>query len=187
MPGRYASGGKASGTTPEQIYRQVKACRQKYPNKGILHQVEASREQTWAFLMGGGALLIRYLKYPDGRDPPEYVAPEHSHVIQPTYDFIRTHLSTALIRTSPQDLVRDHPERNWCLAETGRTYLVYALKGGRFRLDLSAAGTLDAQWFNPRTGDLRDAGSGRVEGRQIVTFTAPDDNDWALYLKQKED
>ena len=182
VPGRYVTIG-AAGTTPQQIYRQVKENRLKYPDKGILQQMEASRQQTWAFLMGGGSLLIRYLEYPEKKDPRQYIAPADSQIIQPTYDFIRKYLAERLQETKPQELVLDHPERNWCLARNNRTYLVYALKGGRFRLNLAAVkGNFQAQWLDPRTGELRQVDNGRIEAGRIVTFTVPDERDWALWL-----
>jgi hypothetical protein len=182
VPGRYALGFDIAATTPYQIYRQVKEYRLLYPNKAIIHHIEASREQTWAFLMGGGSLLLRYMEYTDGIDPPSYVAPEHSAVIQHTYDFINSQMSDRLQYTTPQDLVNT-PLSNWCLAESGQTYLVYALNGGQVDLDLTGtSGTFTAKWFDPRTGNLTDANGGSVSGGTVVTFNAPDSNDWALYL-----
>ena len=181
IPGRFVGG--SSKTTPFQIYRQVREYRARYPHKGLLHTIEASRQQTWAFLMGGGSMLVRSLEYPSSEDPEHYIAPEHSAIIQPTYGFINDRLSRHLQRTVPQDLVLNHPERNWCLAETDHTYLVYALAGGEMRLDLSgASGSFRARWFDPRTGTLLDAGDGVVRGGAVVSFTAPDEQDWALWL-----
>jgi len=183
VPGRYVSRG-AAATTPEQIYRQVKEYRLRYPDKAILHQMEASRQQTWAFLAGGGSLLIRYLEYPGRQDPPMYMEPADSRIVLPTYRFIRKYLARSLPKTRPQELVLDHPERNWCLADDERTVLlVYALRGGRFRLDVTGSGgVFEARWFNPDTGDIYSAGSAPVEPGRIVTFTAPDEHDWVLWL-----
>ena len=70
---------------------------------------------------------------------------------------------------APKDLVLDNTERIWCLAEPNHTYLVYALAGGRIRLDLAnAEGTFEAKWFDPRTGRLHRANSGMVVGGQLV-------------------
>jgi len=130
-------------------------------------------------------MLIRYLVYPGGNDPQEYVSPADSTIIQSTYDFIRANLATTLQKMKPQDLTLNNPERNWCLADANKTYLVYALKGGRIQLDLSAAsGTFTARWFNPRTGELSDAGRGSVAAGKTVTFNAPDHSDWVLWLSR---
>ena len=86
----------------------------------------------------------------------------------------------------PADVVTD-PKRNWCLSEPGRTYLVYALKGGRFRLDLSnAPGTFFAGWLDPRTGLLASASGDTVAGDRVLAFNPPDSTDWALLLRTAE-
>ena len=62
-------------------------------------------------------------------------------------------------------------------------YLIYALKGGSFRLDLTEAdGSFEAKWLDPRTGKLQTADNGKIKAGRIVTFTAPNQNDWALWL-----
>jgi len=185
VAGRYVGG--ASKTTPEQIYRQVREYRTKYPEKGIIHDIEASREQTWAFLMGGGSMLIRRMQYADSKGPEpwqppaKYIAPEHSAIVQPTYDFINKNLAATLPKMKPHDIVLDAPECNWCLADSGRNYLVYALRGGPIRLDLTKAqGNFKAKWLDPRSGALTNAGS--LEAGSVAAFNAPDNRDWALWL-----
>ncbi len=174
---------QAEKTSPEQLHRQIEEYRRKYPHKAILHGVIGTRQHAWAALSAGGSMLIGQMPYPHLSDPAEYISPEKCLPLQPSYDFIRQHLSTTLPRTAPADLVLDHPQRNWCLADPGRTYLVYALEGGSFRLDLSAApGSFRATWFDPRSGKLQSAG--HVEGGRPVAFTAPDEQDWALWLSR---
>lgn len=190
VAGRYSSGSEAGKTTPQQIYRQVREYRDKYPECAIIHTIlPASREITWAFLMGGGSMLIERMEYADSKtgnawDPPsDYIAPPASAVIQPTYDFIKTHLAKSLPKMKPADLVLDNQDRIWCLADPGKTYLVYALQGGEIRLNLQAAqGDFEAKWLNPRTGELLDGGE--LKGGGILSFKAPDGQDWTLYLVQ---
>lgn len=182
-PGRYASGGNASQTTPEQIYRQVKEYRMRYPQKGLIHTIEASRQQTWAFLMGGGSMLLRYMEYPGSSDPEDYIAPEHSSVIQPIYDFVNRNLGTILQKMKPADLVLNDTARTWCLSAPNQAYLVYALKGGRIDLDLAGvSGEFEAKWLNPRNGAITDANGGSIAARGAVSFQAPSHDDWALWL-----
>ncbi|MEA2064269.1 MAG: DUF6298 domain-containing protein, partial [Gemmatimonadota bacterium] len=183
IAGRYSCGFEASKTTPWQIYRQVRSYRDLYPEKAIIHNFEASRQQTWAFLTAGGSMLIRRMEYPEASDPPEYIAPEHAFIIKPTYDFINKFLAQNLPRMTPQDLVLDKPRSNWVLAEQDRNYLVYASQGGSFRLDLRGLKSpFEAWWFNPRTGDLLPVEKGSLAGGKISGFTAPDTADWALWL-----
>jgi len=184
VAGRYAMGKNSSQTTPQAIYRQVKEYRLRYPTKGLLHHIHASRQQIWAFLMGGGSMLFRFLPYAGGASPTNYIAPEACAIIQPTYDFINHHLSDRLPEMVPLDLVQNDPDHNWCLGQVGETYLVYALEGGAVTLDLSkATGNYLANWFDPRTGSLKvDATQAKVSGGKVVTFTAPGADDWVLWL-----
>jgi hypothetical protein len=192
VPGRYAAGFEiADRSSPRQIYRQVKECRARFPDRGIVHAINATRQQTWAFLMGGGSMLIRRMEYPNSpgtepwKPPDTYVAPEDSAVIQTTYDFVRRHLATLLPGMTPQELVLGDPEDMWCLAKTNQAYLVYLLRGGGFRLDLSgASGAFRARWFDPRTGAVTDAKSGAVSGGGFLDFEAPSSDDWALLLNR---
>jgi hypothetical protein len=185
VPGRGIESGtkQAEESTPEMIYRKVREYRDRCPDKAIIDAIGATREQAWALLMAGGGLSVpSWLAYPDQADPPEYIKPDKVDVILPTYEFVREYLATGLPTMGPRDIVLDAPERNWCLGGEGG-YLLYALRGGRFRVDLTEAkGPYRARWFDPRTGALTDDEPGRVEGGNIVPFTAPDGQDWALWL-----
>ena len=69
-----------------------------------------------------------------------------------------------------------------CLAQTGARYLVYAPSGGSMTLNLTAApAALQSRWLNPRTGSL--AAPVPVQGGAVRSFTAPDANDWVLYVE----
>ncbi len=193
VPGRYAAGFEiADRSSPRQIYRQVKEYRARFPDKGIIHAINATRQQTWAFLMGGGSMLIRRMEYPNSsrtepwKPPATYIAPEDSAVIQTTYDFIRNRLATPLPEMTPQELVVSNPDDVWCLAKTNQTYLVYLMQRGRFRLNLSgASGAFRARWFDPRTGALTDTNGGTVRGGGFIDFEAPNGDDWALLLTRE--
>ena len=70
----------------------------------------------------------------------------------------------------------------YCLADPGRSYLVFAPEGGALTVDLSAAkGELAAEWFDPKadkaTPAARVAGGGRRE------VAAPFDGAAVLYLQ----
>ena len=80
-------------------------------------------------------------------------------------------------------MVLDAPERNWCLADPNRLYLVYALEGGEVKLDLTdASGSFHVQWFDPRTGERRKANPSLLDGGKIVSFNALNKQDWLLWL-----
>ena len=73
--------------------------------------------------------------------------------------------------------------RAFCLAEPGRTYVVYLPMGGSVTVDL-AAGSYDASWFNPRRGEWKNIS--KAEGRKWTSPSAPGDGDWALLLKRTD-
>lgn len=98
-----------------------------------------------------------------------------------------------------------NPEEVFCLAEIGREYIVYLVRGQTFKLNLSHARLLKACWYNPRSGEYLTAWEIRVpqsmlevpmenEGdkgwykmykEQNISFTPPDcENDWVLHLKE---
>ena len=54
------------------------------------------------------------------------------------------------------------PDRQWGIAEAGKSYLVYSANGSPIRLDLPAGMRLNTTWIDPRTGETRPAGDGSV-------------------------
>ena len=67
------------------------------------------------------------------------------------------------------------------LSIPGEEYIIHLPTGGSTTINLSqATGTLDVEWYNPRTGNYQDQTT--VEGGASRTFTAPDSNDWVLYI-----
>ncbi len=71
------------------------------------------------------------------------------------------------------------------LAEPGKVYVAYLPHGGAVSLDLAAApGSFTARWFNPRTGKFDNEFSVPAGGSQKLS--APNTNDWVLYLKTRD-
>jgi len=71
-----------------------------------------------------------------------------------------------------------------CMAKEGVEYVVYAPKGGKFTVNLSGAdGSLIVKWYNPRSGKFW--GPDIITGGKISLFSAPDYNDWIVYIKVK--
>jgi len=192
VPGRYVGG--ASGMTPLQIYRQVKEYRRRCPDKAILHSIGADQEQTMAFLMAGGSMLLRGLDYVR-EYPATYEMPLGCQYILPAYEFIRMHLAVDLPRMRPLDIV-DNQENAWCLGEPGRTYLIYTLSrppGGprgfsstAFHLDLTDdPGIFEAKWIGLALGKVFDAFGGSLEGGKVLNLAALDWRQWLLWLKKR--
>jgi hypothetical protein len=97
-----------------------------------------------------------------------------------------THLA-GLMRSLPFQRLTVRPElasTGICLAEAGRTYVVYTLAGGEVRVDLKQApGEFIALWFDPRTGERTPRTP--VDGGQECRLFAPDSNDWVLLLEKQ--
>jgi hypothetical protein len=189
-PGRYAGGHKTAKTTPERIYEQVLAYRQAFPQRAILHMIGADLPQTWAFLMGGGSLLVRALGYSPTNEsepwkpPDRYVEPAGVSIARPAYALSRGPLAESFHRLRPCPALVNEPQRNWCLADPGQVYLVYARGGGSVELDLrDASGTFAASWIEPSSGIRRRADPGEVAAGNTASFDPPGDRDWLLWVR----
>lgn len=83
-----------------------------------------------------------------------------------------------LKRTLPRP---DLASTEYCLANVGEQYLVFALDGGAVTVDLTqAAGELGVEWLNPGTGETTLAG--HVPGGGPRELAAPFAGDAVLYL-----
>ena len=75
------------------------------------------------------------------------------------------------------------PPPMFVMADPAREYLVYFEQGGTILLDLlEATGKVQVTWFNPRTGEYSPAK--QILGGAYVSFSAPDANDWVLYVSR---
>jgi len=137
VAGRYALGTDIRATSASQIYRQVRTYRDRYPEKAILHHIEASRDQTIAFLMAGGSALIRKLEYAVD-SPSRYRAPPDSATIQPIYNFISDSFANGLLDMKPQNIITQTNTTTWAMRSVSGSplkYLVYS-KSGTFNIAL---------------------------------------------------
>ena len=191
VPGRYL--GRVNNTSPEQVYRLVNEYRMRYPSMALLHSFSGSHEQLWAFLMAGGSMLMADFIYPDALPPKKpflppshYIAPAKWPVIETTYRFINSCLSTSLWQMTPCPYVISNPKDVWALGDKGRDYLIYALHGGAITFGLpETPGKFVAHWFNPRTGAVCRLKDPVAEGQRI-TIIPPGGGgtgqDWVLWL-----
>jgi hypothetical protein len=132
--------------------------------------------------MAGGSLLVRgQIAYPDNADPLEYIQPADTEIILPTYRFVRERLGRDLASMRPADLARTDGSTVWCLADGERSVLAYMPSGGEIRLDLPPGEDWQGIWFDPRTGTESPAGPVAEAGPHH--YRAPDDRDWALWLR----
>ena len=79
---------------------------------------------------------------------------------------------------------RRPPAPQFLLADPGKEYVAYLERGGHITLDLiDAPGRVKFVWFNPRTG--KSLQQPDQEGGDYTVFTAPDNEDWVLYLSRR--
>lgn len=78
---------------------------------------------------------------------------------------------------------------NRCLAEEGKTYVIYLEQGGTTNLDLTGqTGDFDIKWFDPRTGgDLVDGSVTVVAGGSSISIGNPPSSstsDWVALIRE---
>jgi hypothetical protein len=145
------------GSSFEQVLRAVREYRTKYPDKAVIYSADG-QQHGWAVLMGGGSLPELHAKLDAG-------------------------LLAAIVRMRPAELVSG--DGQWCLAEAGANYLVYATDGKPIVLDLSAAkGEFTVRWIDPSSGQMTEgplaAGGGKL------TLTPPGPAPVAVWLTKAE-
>jgi hypothetical protein len=72
----------------------------------------------------------------------------------------------------------------YCLANPGKEYLIYLPDVGEVTVDLSAAGALAVEWFDPRTGSA--ANGEPITGSGRHRFRPPFAGDAVLYLRSAD-
>jgi len=163
-------------TLPEQVYRQVREYRDRFPEKAVVAWHGGAGPVP--VLMAGGAQAL--MRNPAGGQS-QGGASDRTRLD----DFVREHLAAALPRMSPRDGLLEDPARNWCLSDArGDTLLVYSHAGASFTL----AGALPQRaytglWFNPRTSETHtlDAPPSWGNGTAVKK---PSGEGWLLLLKK---
>jgi len=97
--------------------------------------------------------------------------------------FIHDYLAEDLIKLKPLDGAVADPEHNWGLAaKSSDTLLIYSRAGAGISLTTPLThATYNAIWFDPSTGQVRNAQS--ISGRAGATIAKPDDRGWLLLLR----
>jgi len=89
-------------------------------------------------------------------------------------------------QTRPAPLVRDHADTSWCMADPGKTYVVYSMAGDAVQLDLSEdRGAYSVAWRDSASGALVRTDL-RVTGGAIATLTPPaPGRAWVAWLSRR--
>jgi hypothetical protein len=183
-------------TTPEEVYREVREYRDRYPEIALMPMEEGAGPIP--VLMGGGASESALR---GGRPPAPIPTSEQSasamyplrttpapptsnfNVERNVAGFVQSYLANSLMNMSPIDGWVAAPERTWVLAGgTGEPVLIYSLSGDDIVLEHALpAASYTAMWFDPHTGKAQEpvAASGAAQ----TAFKKPDGHDWLLLLR----
>lgn len=84
-------------------------------------------------------------------------------------------------KTNPHDELVD--KGNYCLADPGKTYVIYLPKGGKATVKLET-GLYNAFWFSAVTGERIDLP--QINGPSWTSPESPDSNDWAILIQKAD-
>jgi hypothetical protein len=161
-------------TTQEQLYRQVREYRDRYPDIALVPMENGAGPLP--ILMGGG------VSQSSNRTPSENGATGLSTdaIID---KFIHEYLAEDLMKMKPLDGAVADPAHNWVLAgKTTDAVLIYSRAGAAINLTAPLAhATYRATWFDPSSGQTRNTSG--ISGKAGTTIAKPDDRGWLLLLR----
>jgi hypothetical protein len=148
-----------------------------FAKRGGCH-MERLRHQLWVHFLSAATLSVADMKgnnatgFSDSMNLNEMIQERHD-IPKMVWDFAQT---TPFYRMNP------HPElvdTGICLAERGRTYLVYLPSGGPVNVNVESGKRYKVQWINGRNPSQKKNGEITSDGRGLI---APDNQDWVLSL-----
>jgi hypothetical protein len=186
-------------TTPEQVYREVREYRDRYPEIALMPMEEGAGPIP--ILMAGAASQSALQSRPIAPTPtvterasamyPQRTRPtEEPNQVTPEKiidEFVHTYLAAELMKMSPKDGLVGAPEHTWVLAGgLADPVLIYSLSGNdiTFTNPLPAMAYM-AMWFDPRTGSPQDAKTMVVAPQTVLT--KPDTREWLLLLRPSKE
>lgn len=181
VPGRYSIGVKsfdgAANSSAAKIHQKTLSYRLRYPDKIILDQIQANTDQSWAFFMAKGSILVQ--QQVDFPGPGQYGRPKQAGVskaLSVVRGLVRQNYASLL----PSDhLISGH--NNWCLSAKNKAYVAYSMNGGKFNLDLqNDTQQYTASWVNPENGSTIKAGT--ISGGGVQAFSTPGNQRYVLVL-----
>ena len=164
-------------TTAEQIYRQVREYRDRFPDKAIV---------AWyggvgpiPVLMAGGAQVLM-------RNPAagqSQAAGPDSTILD---GFVREHLANVLMKMVPRDHVLEDAAHAWCLADArSEAVLIYSLAGPTIKIAQPLPHKdFNGMWFDPRTGKTVSLHAPALWDQGTI-IEKPTEEDWLLLLRAK--
>ncbi len=182
-------------TTPEQVYREVREYRDRYPDVVLMPMEEGAGPIP--VLMGGAGSQSALQSRPAAltataaeRATAMYpVRQRSSELPNPAANpdriierFVHTYLATKLMKMAPKDGWVTAPERTWVLAGgEADPVLICSLSGADITLASALpAKTYKAMWFDPGSGTAQDAKT--TAGAAQTVLSKPDTGVWLLLL-----
>jgi hypothetical protein len=184
-------------TTPEQVYREVREYRDRYPNVALMPMEDGTGPIP--ILMGGAgspsglvtqapapvpsATEQASAMYPHGPAEAAPQSPEHIQMDKAFTQFEQNYFASSLTRMTPKDGWVEAPEYTWVLAGgAADPVLIYSLSGLSITLTSAfPAGDWSPVWFDPRTGSTHDAPA--ISAVPHAVIQKPDSREWLLLHK----
>lgn len=181
-------------TTPQQVYRQVREYRDRYPDKALMPMEEDAGPLP--ILMAGAASRSSLQSRPPAAVP---TANERASAMYPLQNrpaqqdgersadgmfdrFVRTYLAKDLAKMSPQDGWVASADTTWVLAgDASVPVLIDSLAADAVTLARALpANRYKALWYDPRTGLTNDGGE--VSAGAQTKLPKPNAQEWLLML-----
>ena len=161
-------------TTQEQVYRQVREYRDRYPAIALVPMENGAGPIP--ILMGGGI-----------SQSSTRVVPQDASAALSTDlildKFIADFLPADLMKMKPVDGLTADPKNNWVLAgEATDAVLIYSRDGATITLARSLAhAAYRGTWFDPTSGQIGNTVD--LSGKAGTTIDKPDSKGWFLLLR----
>ncbi len=153
------------------------------------------RQAAWACVTAGASFCWNghareYDLYVRGPEGMPFHGDDNPYTVSAKYiDILAEVMNNEIVfqRMIPQDSVlTDHdPLRVWCLAETGRQYLVFAGHGEPFAIKPAEGKYANNVWVDTKTGKQTKLDPVSATGEPVRFVPPTRDTDWVLLLRCK--
>jgi Family of unknown function (DUF6298) len=180
-------------TTPEQVYRQTREYRDRYPEIAWMPMEEgagpipllmagAASQSGLQSRQAAGSQVAKAISV-QRSGAGETIGRERVSPGRILDQFVNTYLANDLMKMSPRDGWVFAPEHTWTLAGgAAEPVLIYSLSGKEIMLTRTLPSAFySVVWLDPRTGDTHNGTV--IEGATKATLLKPDEQEWLLLLR----
>jgi hypothetical protein len=146
---------KPKASSFEQVYHAVHEYTQKYPGKAVLYSADGYEHFGWAVFIAGGSL-------------PALPATTDKQFL------------TAAGGMKPIDLP-GAPKDQWAIGNPAKGYIVYNASAGAIHLNLPSNANFNAQWLDPKTGQVL-SGKEELKGGNNIEIKSSQSGTAILWL-----